>query len=272
MRSAEEKLGILEQQLRRANGRRRERTLNFNNVLYCMGEAISRALYGIYWTGYRVRGDKWHPTTTMCLAFFDDKTKTLKVGVAEGPAYLASPGRTWKELQPWRDDRVGVEKRLEKLRNWNAVEFTMREIRYIFANSRFLEEYKRREEYQRILKQDQRQAEKQSAIHQRQIAIHQRQLKKQQKEKEQAARRARKLWEQRKDQYLPRPMRRIELDDYYSHPQREESYSIRPIEIDETLTYGPVEITEATRAPLDFADSLVEDILDEVQPRYLELD
>lgn len=134
MRSADRKLAEIERRLALANGQRRVRTADIRQVIY----VVERCLLNddIQWSGESVSGTKYPAYTTYVLTF--DTGRGVKVDVREGPAYQATPGRAWKQFQPWN---MATRKKqiTQLLKDWDdtlpdgPIYLTPSELVYIFT-------------------------------------------------------------------------------------------------------------------------------------------
>lgn len=135
MRSADRKLAEIERRLALANGKRKVRTTYIREVIYVVEQCL---LPGgdISWSGESVAGTKYPAYTTYVLAF--DTGRGVKVDVREGPAYQATPGRAWKQFQPWNMS-TRKKKITQLLQDWDdtkpggPVYLTPSELVYVFT-------------------------------------------------------------------------------------------------------------------------------------------
>lgn len=134
MRSADRKLAEIERRLVLANGKRQVRTAYIRQVIYVIEQCLLNN--DIQWTGESVAGTKYPAYTTYVLAF--DTGRGVKVDVREGPAYQATPGRAWKQFQPWN---MSTRKKqiTQLLQDWDDTEhggpvyLTPSELVYVFT-------------------------------------------------------------------------------------------------------------------------------------------
>lgn len=134
MRSAERKLAEIERRLALANGKRQARTTGIRQVIYVVEQCLLND--DIQWSGESVPGTKYPAYTTYVLAF--DTGRGVKVDVREGPAYQATPGRAWKQFQPW-NMQTRKKKITQLLLDWDdtkpggPVYLTPSELVYVFT-------------------------------------------------------------------------------------------------------------------------------------------
>lgn len=134
MRSADRKLAEIERRLALANGKRQARTTGIRQVIYVVEQCLLND--DIQWSGESGAGTKYPAYTTYVLAF--DTGRGVKVDVRVGPAYQATPGRAWKQFQPWN---MSTRKKqiTQLLKDWDdtlpdgPIYLTPSELVYIFT-------------------------------------------------------------------------------------------------------------------------------------------
>jgi hypothetical protein len=93
-------IGRLSDRLKKANGRRRERTVPLRAVLACIEEVAGGAEWSWESGGSVANAYNYPAVTTVVLATRVDGR--IRVGITWSDAKAISPGRAWSMLQPWR--------------------------------------------------------------------------------------------------------------------------------------------------------------------------
>lgn len=101
--------------LEKVNGKRRKLLLTRDDV----AEAIQEALSSAQGIAVRHGGAELLAKTSLCLAVRSPKRKGVVVGLALVFADRPTPGRAWKDLQPWQQDFA---KNLDKAHAWAATQ------------------------------------------------------------------------------------------------------------------------------------------------------
>ena len=116
-RRAEETSARLVRMVNSTNGPSRKKILSgktFVNMLELVQRGSPLAWC---WSLSRIHGygDAGQSTIAIC---FRRRKGNIAVGVGEGPAKRASPGRVWEELKPWRPDLAS---QVQKLEAWSRI-------------------------------------------------------------------------------------------------------------------------------------------------------